>query len=110
MLEIRPIMNSSAEEILAFKTCCGLNAWDQNLEIQVTNSGRKPVVVLSHFDLEGTEGVARVGTLMPNGEQRIEPGRFISFYCFMDEQQWNRAKRLIFFDSEGNTYPVEIPV
>jgi hypothetical protein len=33
-LFIRPIMNSSVEEIFAFKTCCGLRVFDQNLEIQ----------------------------------------------------------------------------
>lgn len=108
MLEIIPIMNSSAEEVLAFKTCCSLKAWDQNLEIQVRNNGGKPVIVLSYFDLEGGDEMKRIDTLMPNGEQRIEPGQFMSFYCFMDEQVWERAKRLIFFDTEGNTYPVDI--
>lgn len=108
MLEIIPIMNSSAEEVLAFKTCCSLKAWDQNLEIQVRNNGGKPVIVPSYFDLEGGDGEKRIDTLMPNGEQRIEPGKFMSFYCFMDEQVWERAKRLIFFDTEGNTYPVDI--
>lgn len=101
-------MNSSVEEILAFKTCCGLKAWDQNLEIQMKNNGDRPVIVPSYFDLEGDDGVKRIDTLMPNGEQRIEPGRFMSFYCFMDEQVWNQAKRLIFFDTEGNRYPVDI--
>ncbi|MBW2097002.1 MAG: hypothetical protein JRI80_19265 [Deltaproteobacteria bacterium] len=99
-------MNSSAEDVLAFKTCCSLRAWDQNLEIQVKNNGDRPVIVPSYFDLEGDDGVKRFDTLMPNGEQRIEPGRFMSFYCFMDEQVWNKANRLIFFDIEGNTYPV----
>ncbi len=108
MLEIRAIMNSSAEEILAFKTCCSLHVWDQNLEIQVRNSGSIPVTVPSCFDLEGDDGRKRFDTLMPNGEQKIEPGRFISFYCFMDEQVWSRAKRLVFFDTEGNTYPLEV--
>ena len=108
MLEIKPIMNSSAEDVLAFKTCCSLRAWDQNLEVQVKNNGDRSVVVPSHFDLEGIDGVKRVDTLMPNGDQRIEPGRFMSFYCFMDEQVWNQAKRIVFFDTEENRYPVEI--
>jgi hypothetical protein len=110
VLKITPIMNSSAEEILAFKTCCSLNAWDQNLEIMVKNNGSRPVVVPSYFDLEGDDGVKRIDTLMPNGEQKIDPGRFISFYCFMDEQVWKHAKRLVFFDTKGNTYPRDIPV
>jgi hypothetical protein len=108
MLEITPIMNSSTEEILAFKTCCGLNSWDQNLEIMVKNNGDRPAVVPSYFDLEGKHGVKRIDTLMPNGRQKIEPGRFISFYCFMDELVWNQAKRLIFFDMEGNTYHIDV--
>ncbi len=40
MLEIRFIMNSPVEDILAFKTCCGLKMFDQNLEIQLINQGR----------------------------------------------------------------------
>lgn len=108
MLEIRPIMNSSAEDVLAFKTCCSFNAWDQNLEIHVKNTGNRTVVVPSHFDLEGEAGSKRVDNLMPNGEQRIEPGRFLSFYCFMDEQLWKRAGRIVFYDSDGNRYPVKI--
>lgn len=108
MLVIKPVMNSSAEEILSFKTCCSLNAWDQNLEIQVRNEGVKPVTVPSFFELEGDEETKRFDTLMPNGDQRIDPGRFISFYCFMEEEVWNKAKRIIFFDMDGNKYPVDI--
>ena len=108
MLEIRPIMNSSAQEILAFKTCCRFNAWDQNLEIMVKNNGDRPVVVTSCFDLEGDDGVRRIDTLLPSGKQTLDPGQFISFYCFMDEQVWNHAKRMVFFDAEGNRYPVSV--
>ncbi len=108
MLDITPIMNSSAEEILAFKTCCRFNAWDQNLEIMVKNNGDRPIVVTSCFDLERDEGVRRFDTLLPSGNQRIGPGQFICFYCFMDEQVWNQAKRMVFFDTEGNRYPVSI--
>ena len=108
MLEIKPIMNSSAQDVLSFKTCCGLNAWDQNLEIHVKNTGNRTVVVPSFFDLEGEAGTKRVDNLMPNGEQRIEPGRFLSFYCFMEEEVWKRAGRIVFYDCEGNRYPVKI--
>jgi len=41
-LYIRPIMNSSVEEIFAFKTCCGMRVFDQNLEIQITNQKDYP--------------------------------------------------------------------
>ena len=56
MLEIRIIMNSSVEDILAFKTCCSLKMFDQNLEIHVANQGTGPVTVPSYFDLEGESG------------------------------------------------------
>jgi hypothetical protein len=105
MLKIKPIMNSTAEDVLAFKTCCSLRAWDQNLEIHVKNEGAVPVIVPSYFDLEGDGGVKRFDTLIPNGEQRIEPDKFVSFYCFMDEEVWKSARRIVFYDNRGNRYP-----
>ena len=42
-LFIRPIMNSSVEEIFAFKTCCGMRVFDQNLEILITNQNDYPI-------------------------------------------------------------------
>ena len=62
MLEIRLIMNSAVEDILSFKTCCGLKMFDQNLEIHLINRGPSPVVVPSCFDLETPEGVRRIDT------------------------------------------------
>ena len=41
MLNIKCIMNSAVEDILAFKTCCGLKMFDQNLEIHLTNQGTR---------------------------------------------------------------------
>jgi hypothetical protein len=108
MLEIRFIMNSAVEDILAFKTCCGLKMFDQNLEIQLTNRGRATVVVPSHFDLESPEGVKRVDHLVPHGDLRIEPGEIKAFYCCMDENLWNKAGKVVFYDREGNRYPVII--
>ena len=81
MLEIRFIMNSTAEAILSFKTCCGLKMFDQNLEIHLINQGRDPVVVPSCFDLETSEGVRRFDHLLPSGDLRIEPGEIKAFYC-----------------------------
>ena len=109
VLEIRPIMNSPTEEILAFKTCCGIRSFDQNLEIHVKNVAHRPVVVPSYFDLEGENGVERVSTLMPAGEHTILPGEIRAFYCYMDEGLWKRAKRMIFYDVEGNAYRVDLP-
>ncbi len=109
MLEIRIIMNSPVEDILAFKTCCGLRMWDQNLEILVSNRGERDIVVPSHFDLEGDFGSRRVETLTPHGEKCIKPGEIIAFYCYLDEAIWATARRLVFHDSEGNPYAVAIP-
>jgi hypothetical protein len=108
MLEIRLIMNSAVEDILSFKTCCGLKMFDQNLEIHLINRGPSPVVVTSCFDLETPEGARRIDNLMPPGDMQIEPGEIKAFYCCMDENLWNKAGKVVFCDREGNRYPVEI--
>ena len=108
MLEIKPIMNSSVEDIFAFKTCCGVRALDQNLEIHVTNRGDRAVVVPSYFDLRGSLGSYRVHTLMPYGEQLIAPGQTIAFYCTLDEIQWKAAQKMVFYDKEGNSYTKDV--
>lgn len=95
--------------MLAFKTCCSIRVWDQNLEIHVRNVGDRAVVVPSYMDLEGEHGSKRIHTLMPAGEHRIEPGGIKAFYCYMDETLWDRSRRLIFHDCAGNKYSVEIP-
>ena len=73
MLEIRPIMDSAVEEIFGFKTCCGMRAFDQNLEIHVTNRGERAVRVASRLELRGASDSYRVETLMPAGEREIVP-------------------------------------
>jgi hypothetical protein len=108
MLKISCIMNSSVEDILAFKTCCGLKMFDQNLEIHLTNQGPAPVRVPSYFDLEIAEGKKRIDNLMPPGEHLLQPGDLMAFYCTMDESLWNKARGLIFYDTEGNQYQVSI--
>jgi hypothetical protein len=109
MLEIRLIMNSPMEDILAFRTCCSLKMFDQNLEIHVTNRGAGPVVMPSYFDIEGETGLRhRVDTLIPPGEHRIGAGEIIAFYCYMDETLWNRSRQVVFYDGVGTEYPVEI--
>jgi hypothetical protein len=108
MLEIRAIMNSAVEDIFGFKTCCGFRAYDQNLEIQIKNRGDRPVVVPSHFDLKSEAGKHRVDNLMPQGDQRIEPEEVKAFYCFMDETQWKAARQMVFYDTEGNSYEVDV--
>ncbi|MGD9031413.1 MAG: hypothetical protein PVJ69_17670 [Desulfobacteraceae bacterium] len=108
MLEIRPIMNTPTEAIFEFKSCCNIRAFDQNLEILVTNRSDGTVAVPSYFDLKTEQESRRIETLMPHGEQRIPPGETIAFYCTMDEKQWNAAKQMVFYDSEGKHYSVDL--
>ena len=108
MLKIKPIMNSSAEEVLSFKTCCSLRMWDQNLEIHITNTADKEVEVFSYFDLVGKKGIKRVENLMPNGKRRLKPGQIIAFYCYMDERQWEEAEEIVFYDGDGKAHAVGV--
>jgi hypothetical protein len=107
-LHIRPIMNSSVEEIFAFKTCCGVRVFDQNLEIQITNDDDTPVYVHSYFELFDPSGVHRVETLMPHGTQRIASGETVAFYCTMDEGLWARAENIVFHDTEGREHSLRL--
>ena len=107
MLTIRPIMNSCVEDILGFKTCCGLKMFDGNLEILVTNSGDHEVVVPSYFDLEIEGGTKRVEAIMPQGNHKLQPGETMAFYTQMDETLWSAALRVVFYDTDGNKYSVE---
>ena len=102
LLKIHCIMNSAVEDILAFKTCCGLKMFDQNLEIHLTNQGDDPLTVPSYCDLETEEGTKRIATLTPAGEHLLQPGELMAFYCCLDETLWDKAKRMTFYDKEGN--------
>ena len=108
LLQIKAFMNSAVEDVLAFRTCCSLKAFDQNLEVHVTNHGDQDIHVPSYFDLAGESGTRRVDTLLPHGEQVLAPGQTIAFYCTMDEQHWEQARQMIFYDTGGNTYPTDI--
>ncbi|NIQ37139.1 MAG: hypothetical protein GTN81_00905 [Proteobacteria bacterium] len=108
MLEISAVMNSSIEDILAFRTCCGIRAFDLNLEIHVINRGDLPVEIPSYFDLRDDSGFYRVDTLMPHGVQSVGPGETFAFYCTMDEVRWKRARELVFYDIEGNIHSTNI--
>jgi hypothetical protein len=108
VLEIRPIFNSCVEDIFGFKTCCGARAFDQNLELLLTNQGPAPLTVPSHCDLETDRGPERVDYLMPHGPQKIDPGETRAFYCQMDEHRWARATRIVFYDSQGRAYAVDL--
>jgi hypothetical protein len=108
MLEIRFIMNSPVEDIFAFKTCCGLKMFDQNLEIHLINRGTSSIVVPSFFDLETPAGIRRFDCLMPPAGLRIDPGEIKAFYCCMDENLWAKAEKVIFYDQDGRRYPAAI--
>ncbi len=108
MLEIRLIMDSPIEEILGFKTCCGLRTFDQNLEILFKNNGFTAVRVQGYFDLHGGYGAYRMDAVIPPDGFWIEPGDVKALYCYMDETLWEKSTRMILYDSEGNAYQVDI--
>lgn len=108
MLKIRYIMNSDVEEVLAFRTCCSLKLFDQNLEIHITNQGDQEVKLPSYFDLETPTETKRITTLIPSGEQVLPPGEMKAFYCFMDESLWDQARTMTFYDKSGNRYSVRV--
>ncbi len=108
MLEICPIMNTPAQEFFEFRSCCNIRAFDQNLEIHVTNRSDHTLGVPSYFDLKTEQGSRRIETVMPHGEQLIGPGKTIAFYCTMDEKQWNAGREMVFYDNEGNHYSVDL--
>ncbi len=101
MLDVKIILNSNMEEVLAFK-CCGVP--DQNMEMHIYNRGDHPVTVSGTFDLENEMEPLTCNHLFPPWEQRIQPGLAVAFYCSMDEPVWNRYSTLAFSDKEGNVY------
>ena len=67
------------------------------------------MVVPSYFDLETSGGSPAVSTTScRSGDLRIEPGEIKAFYCSMDENLWNKTGNVVFYDREGNRYPVAI--
>lgn len=103
MLELTIIWDSAVQEIFAVK-CCSFKLLDQNLEVLVRNTGSEPVTVPSHLDLVLDGETRRIDNLIPQGDQVIQPGQSIAFYCYLDETVFEAAKTLILFDSEGNPY------
>jgi len=107
-LKIHCIMNSAVEDVLAFKTCCGLKMFDQNLEIHLINQSDAPIVVPSYCDLETAEGTKRINTLTPPGEHTLKPGELMAFYCSMDETLWSKVRVISFYDIKGNVYSLTL--
>jgi len=110
MITILPIMNSAVEEIFAFKTCCGLKVFDQNLELRITNRGNEPIGIKSYFDLALRSETRRIGTLFPPGELPVGPGETKAFYCTMDEVLWSKAESLVIYDREGRSYRCTVTI
>jgi cold shock CspA family protein len=103
-------MNSAVEDIFAFKTCCGVRVFDQNLEILITNKGKRLIRIPSYFDMEEESVFHRVDTLLPHGERALEPGQTVAFYCTMDETRWKKVRQIVFYDTGGDRYPVKIDI
>ena len=94
-------MNTSMEDILAFK-CCALP--NQNLEVQVVNGSEKPLVMKSQFFLINDEETLKVENIYPPFRQTIAPKDISAFYCSIDEGQFEKYHTLQMVDVEGNTY------
>lgn len=109
MLTIKPLMNSCVEDVLAFKTCCGLQMNDQNLELHVTNEASAPLRVQSRLLLVLDDGEEReISNLTPQGDPEMAAGETIALYCMMDEQLWKSVKKIAMFDTGGARYESEV--
>lgn len=103
-LTIKPIFNSAVDDIFGFKTCCGARAFDQNLELLVTNAGGAPITVPSRCELSGPGGTEMIENLMPYGPRVIAPGETAAFYCTLDEPRWRGVRCIAFFDTAGGRH------
>lgn len=101
MLDVKVFMNSSIEDVLAFKCC---NLADQNLEIHVKNLGISKIRVPSHFLLKGKSREMTLKTVYPPGGQIVAPGEAAAFYCSMDEDLWKHFNAITAFDDNGRPF------
>ncbi|MBU2548746.1 MAG: hypothetical protein KKB20_10070 [Proteobacteria bacterium] len=101
MLEISLLMNSSIEDVIAFK-CCALP--DQNLEVHLRNTGDAPMVIPGYFILKNDDATRKVDNLYPPGGLTVPPGEVMAFYCHMDPDEWSLFKTISFFDQSGREY------
>jgi hypothetical protein len=105
MVNIKVLMNSNIEEVLAFK-CCSLP--DQNLEIHVSNSSNKAVNIKNYFLLKNDFETIKVENIYPPRCQTVEPNDIAAFYCSMDDKMFQRYHTLTLFDTDGNSYSAKI--
>jgi hypothetical protein len=101
MLEVKIIMDSSVEDVIAFK-CCSLP--DQNLEIHLRNTGKRPLTIPSFFVLESDSDRKKIGNVYPPGGIRVAPGELTAIYCPMDPAEWARYRTIVFSDEDGRSY------
>ena len=105
MIEIKLIINSDVEEVLAWKCC---NLFDQNLEIRITNTGDAPVAVSGSFVLENGAESKRITNVYPPGGVVVKPGEMASMYSSLDSDVFARFTSAVFFDGAGKSlrFPV----
>ena len=101
MLEVKIIMDSSVEDVIAFK-CCSLP--DQNLEIHLRNTGGQMATIPGYFVLENESERKKIENVYPPGGLRIPPGELAALYCQMDPAEWAQYRTITFFDSDGGSH------
>lgn len=101
MIKINIIMNTSMEEVLAFK-CCSLP--NQNLEVQIRNTSPRPIVIRNFFYLKNDAELLKVEYVYPPRNQKVDPNDVCAFYCSMDEKEWEKYNILEVEDEDGNTF------
>jgi hypothetical protein len=101
MLEIKVIMNSSIEEVLAFK-CCHL--MDQNLEIHLKNVGQESLAVPSSCELVNEDGRFSINYLYPQGGYTIHPGETVAYYCSLPDAVFEKYQSIVFRDASGREH------
>ncbi len=101
MVKINIIMNTSMEEVLAFK-CCSLP--DQNLEVQIRNTSTRPITIQNYFVLKNDTEILKVEHVYPPRHQKVDPNDICAYYCSMDENIWRKYNILEVADTDGNTF------
>ena len=101
MLEIKVIMNSSIEDVLAFK-CCHL--MDQNLEIHLKNVGQESLSVPNSCELVNEDGRLSINYLYPQGGYTIRPGETVAYYCALSDALFEKYQSIVFRDSLGREH------
>jgi len=105
MLKITIVLNTAMEEIFS-KKCCGYH--DMNLEIQLRNEGDSTLSIPSYCDLVNDSETERIDYLFPHGKHILEPGRQMSFYCYIDENRLLEFENLVVHDDSGSTHRAKI--